>query len=37
MDNLTDFTEVCEEMGIEHLASQAPIEALNVGVLGRLT
>ena len=37
MDDLTDFTKVSEEMGVEHLAAQAAIEALNVGILGRLT
>lgn len=36
VDGLPHFGETAEEVGVEHFAAQAAIEALDVGVLGRL-
>ena len=35
VDGFSNFTEAIEEVGIEHFAAHASVEALDISVLGR--
>lgn len=35
VDDLSNFTQTGEEVGIEHFTAHGSVEALDVGVLGR--